>query len=224
MTVDLRTGALLFAALGSSGCGAWEGQAQARDRARTVLSCPDIELTPQGGAVWVARGCGRQAAIACTTGGNEPRCVQVRLAGMPADPNSGSAPDEVEGASPSGEQALAEAARPDGSDLATEPSPLVVADAPGVSPASPGPAASVTSPSFEAPVRAELDAHRDDILACAPVPRVLVRARWTAPGPVALTLEGALSGSAEERCVQAALGALAAPEGTGDLLHLVRAR
>jgi hypothetical protein len=70
-------------------------------------------------------------------------------------------------------------------------------------------------------LRAKIDAHRADVLACAGTERLPVELSY-AGGAVEVKLTGELAGSAEEGCVRQVLGALPAPPGEGRLIHLVR--
>lgn len=77
---------------------------------------------------------------------------------------------------------------------------------------------------IEAQIRAGLDARRDDVMACANAERVAVRAAYAPDGSVEITLQGALRGSPEERCVQDALDGVRvdASDQAGVVIHLVR--
>ena len=79
-------------------------------------------------------------------------------------------------------------------------------------------------PEIEARIRAGLDARRDDVLACAGRSPVAVRVAYAPDGSVDLTLQGELSGSAQQRCVQDALDGVrvAASGRAGVVVHLVR--
>jgi hypothetical protein len=85
------------------------------------------------------------------------------------------------------------------------------------------PIADGAAPEAEAQIRAGLDARKDDVLACAGAERVAVRAAYAPDGSVEITLQGALRGSAEERCVQEALDGVRVPasDRAGVVVHLV---
>jgi hypothetical protein len=72
-------------------------------------------------------------------------------------------------------------------------------------------------------LRAALDGHAADILACTSTERVLVRAAWS-DGAVVVTLGNELAGTQAEGCVRSVLGSLPTPTtAEGTLLHLIRA-
>ena len=77
---------------------------------------------------------------------------------------------------------------------------------------------------IETLIRAGLEARRDDVLACAGTQRVAIRAAYAPDGSVDLTAQGALSDTAEERCIQDALDGVRVPAtgGAGVVVHLVR--
>lgn len=79
---------------------------------------------------------------------------------------------------------------------------------------------------LETLIRAGLENRRDDIRACTGRERVAVRAAYAPDGSVDLTLQGELSGTPEERCVQDALDGVrvAATGEAGVVVHLVRLR
>ncbi|UJR79816.1 hypothetical protein [Sandaracinus amylolyticus] len=75
-----RSLALVLAAAACVGCGAWDAEARARDRARDWIDCEDVELAQRAESAWRASGCGRHVDVACTTSDNEPECIRVRFA------------------------------------------------------------------------------------------------------------------------------------------------
>jgi hypothetical protein len=224
----MRALAAVIAWVSLAACGGWDASARARDRASEVLECTAIELETVRENVWRARGCERETAIACTSGDNEPRCIPVRLGTSGGELASSGARDEGRAV----RDAPAEPARDAPSETAidaTETASVGQRDTdratalagPSVPPSGLGPRPPV-SPA-EPALRAAIDERRDDILACVGRDRAVVRFEWTASGPLAITLSGALAGTVEEGCVRAALGDLAAAPGTeGALLHLVR--
>ena len=56
-TKVLASGALAIAVVGWAGCGAWDAETRARDRAREWLDCPQVELTRYSEHAWRAAGC-----------------------------------------------------------------------------------------------------------------------------------------------------------------------
>lgn len=178
------------------GCGTWESQERARTVAAEVMECPGVTVEPRGDERFHATGCGEEIDLACTSGGNEPRCerVRIRTAGAEAE-------------------TVAESVTVTEIPVAT-PEPYGTGTAAPVVPAG--------DPAAEAALRASIDARRDDVLACAGSERVVVRVRTDANGAARITLGGALAGGAEEGCVRAALSDLTAPPSI-EVIHLVRA-
>ncbi|MDQ3035677.1 MAG: hypothetical protein M3Y87_24945 [Myxococcota bacterium] len=196
----------VLAAIAMPGCAGWDAEAQARDRAREWLDCDEVELEAAAETAWHARGCGRSVDVACSTSANSPHCIQVRIATRGGEDEL-AAPDHVADAD-------------DQPVSASDPVPATD-PAPASETAS---ASAFAATSSERALRAALDAHRDDLLACVSRDRVVVRATWTADGALTLALDGDLAGSAEEGCVRAALAELRAEGASapGTLLHLVR--
>ncbi len=79
-------------------------------------------------------------------------------------------------------------------------------------------------PEIERQIRDGLTARREDVLACTGLTRVAVRVTYAPDGSIDLSLQGDLSGSAQQRCVQEALAGVrvAATGGAGVVVHLVR--
>lgn len=77
---------------------------------------------------------------------------------------------------------------------------------------------------IEAQIRAGLDSRRADVLACAGEDRAAVRVAYAPDGSLDITLQGALRGTPEERCVQDALDGVRvdASDRGGVVVHLVR--
>jgi hypothetical protein len=81
------------------------------------------------------------------------------------------------------------------------------------------------TPDTEARIRAHLDDHRDDILACVDAERAVVRVERTSDGGQSVGLQGAGAGTPVEGCVGAVVGSLPLEAGEdegGVVLHLVR--
>jgi hypothetical protein len=76
---------------------------------------------------------------------------------------------------------------------------------------------------LSAKVRADLDAAASDILTCTASDKMAVKAHVDEQGKATFSLMGALSGSGEEGCVRAALGARTFAPGPLDVVHLVKA-
>jgi hypothetical protein len=83
--------------------------------------------------------------------------------------------------------------------------------------------ATPTAPAADARLRATLNAHAEDVLACTSTPRALVRVEWSVGAITTIALGGELAGSEAEGCVRALLSShLEAPSDAGSVLHLVR--
>jgi hypothetical protein len=73
-------------------------------------------------------------------------------------------------------------------------------------------------------LRAAIDAHATDVLACTGTQRLGVRIEWTVDGTVTIALQGERAGTPEERCVREALTPhLRAPYvgNPGEIVHVV---
>jgi hypothetical protein len=73
-------------------------------------------------------------------------------------------------------------------------------------------------------LRAAIDAHSSEVLACSGTERLGIRVAWTVDGTVSIALQGERAGTAEERCVRDALTAhLRAPYvgNPGEIVHVV---
>jgi hypothetical protein len=79
-------------------------------------------------------------------------------------------------------------------------------------------------PAVEASIRATLDLHRREILACVARDLVLVEVAYDGLGGATVSLSDDLAHGAEERCVRAALGPLHVDgsDGANTVRHLVR--
>ncbi len=176
----------------------------ASQRLLAALDCPasETEIEQVGAYRYVGEGCGRTATVACTASSFEPRCVPERTSGGELAQADEGPPVDPPAASPAG---------------------LAVADAPDPVPEPAGGAEGTAVAAIEASIRAGLDARREDVLACVGRSRVAVRAGYAPDGSVALSLNGPLAGSPEERCVQDVLDGVRVPGGgAGVVIHLVR--
>lgn len=136
------------------------------------------------------------------------------------------------------EHSLAPAERDALRELMVSADPELAPASPATAPASPAsppspteeppspPSTSTSTPSEEsedsAALRSALDDQAPVVLACVAQPLVALRVTWSA-GEAQVSLQGAQAGTPEEGCIRAALGdGLRAPEGSGELLHVVR--
>ncbi|AKF07581.1 hypothetical protein [Sandaracinus amylolyticus] len=96
-----------------AGCGAWDAESRARDRARDWIDCDDVDLVQRAESAWRASGCGRHVDVACTTSDNEPECIRVRFADASGAESATTAPVETSGgeSAPSGDDAATSAVR-----------------------------------------------------------------------------------------------------------------
>jgi hypothetical protein len=186
-------------------CGTtWDAEYQARERAVAALSCREVTLARLSEARFRASGCGGAVEVLCSSGHNEPVCLvgRARAEGRVSE-LSEAGPSELSQTGSGGEiDAEREpASGPDADDEA----PLDGVD------------------SIEAHIRAGLDAHREDVLACTGRSASVVRVRYALDGSIALTLAGDLEGSPEEGCVRAAIGGVrVVPGHEGTVVHLLR--
>lgn len=205
--------ALTLSALALCGCESWDPSVRARERAAETFECPGIEMTQTEENRWHAIGCGHEGDFACTAGALEPVCIQVRTAGgeHPLDDESDAPPDTRSIAeSEAALYARAEHEDPDLDPSADESVAETEAEA--------EPAESAA----ERTIRAGLDAHRADIVACTQRDPTVLRVVYASDGELDVHLSGGLEGSPEEGCVRAALAGARAPEGeSGTVLHLV---
>lgn len=233
-------------ALLAAGCGQFDTGTQAERSLAEELGCPErlVEVEQLGAYRYRGEGCGRTAVVACTAGRLEPECLRegpstaggawapddapVRAEGREdaaGDDGAGDHRAGDEGRGAGDHRVVAEGGGgPDAPGDA--PGGSEASDEPGDTPAGEGaPALPETpDPEVEARIRAGLDARRGDILACTGAERVAVRAGYAPDGSVALSLQGALSGTPEERCVQDALDGVRVPAtgGAGVVVHLIR--
>jgi hypothetical protein len=183
-------------------CGtSWDAEYQARERAEAALECREVTLVKLSDVRFRASGCGGVLEVLCSSGHNEPVCLvgrareEGRVSGLSEAGSGGESTLDAEHEPPSG---------PDADDEAP-----------------PTHAAEIEV--IEARIRAGLDAHRDDVLACTGRSASVVRARYALDGSITLTLAGDLEGSPEEGCVRAAIGGVRVGAGhEGTVMHLVR--
>jgi len=197
---SLRLASLASATLATACGGAWEPANQARDRAIDALDCTEVTVVKIADNRYRASGCGGAVEVLCSAGHNEPVCIVGRaredlaVSGI-ADQGAGGEEADPEAEGPSGPEADDEAPTDASDELAA----------------------------IERTVRAGLDAHRDDVLACTGRRASVVRVRYSVDGSVAISLGGDLEGSPEEGCVRAAMGAVrVAPGHEGLVMHLLR--
>jgi len=205
----------IAAALLLLGCGQWEDQNKARDVARELLECFDVEVERTESHRFRATGCDRHADIVCSEGALEPVCIRVRERTAGGEtPEDDVAEEMVE---PTEEVLVA-----DGYSIEeVEPDPLADDEAPDDEPGAIRTTA--TGGVAETTIRRGLDALADDVMACVDRDRVTVRATFHTDGAVVLALTGDLSGSPEEGCVRSAIGDVRVPAGeSGVVLHLLR--
>jgi hypothetical protein len=102
------------------------------------------------------------------------------------------------------------------------PSHAEATSAPGAA-ADSGPTGAAPS-DIEAGIRAHLDAHREDVLACVNAPRAVLQVAYAPDGQALVSLQGADAGGPLEGCVRAVLGAIPVQgaEEPGTVVHLVR--
>jgi hypothetical protein len=185
-------------------CGTtWDAEYQARERAVAALSCREVTLARLSEARFRASGCGGAVEVLCSSGHNEPVCMVGRAgAGGQLSQLSERRPE----LSPTGSGGEIDAERePASGPDADDEAPLDGVD------------------SIEAHIRAGLDAHREDVLACTGRSASVVRVRYALDGSIALTLAGDLEGSPEEGCVRAAIGGVrVVPGHEGTVVHLLR--
>lgn len=237
---------LALAAIALVGCAGWDAEPRARTLASQALRCDAVELEARGESRWRASGCGQWIDVACTTGQNEPLCTRVRVRGAEsritagraeaaagADPEVGldrEAEAAAAGADPDVRRDRVEAERDSaaahlGLDREAEPEAGAGADPPELGLHRQAQAEAEQDPAVrraaEEALRQAIEARRDDVLACAPHDRVVVRVRTDANGAASVALGGDLAGSAEEGCVRAALDDLRAGPSL-EVLHLVR--
>jgi hypothetical protein len=196
---------LPLALLAAAGCGQFDTGTAARRSLAEHLGCAEaqVEMTQVGAYRYRGEGCGRTATVACTASRLEPECLR-------------------EGPATAGGRAMPE---DDGRGAASAVQPSPDAHRADEEPTAPPPAvAERPDPDVEAQIRAGLDARREDVLACTGAERVAIRAGYAPDGSVALSLQGALADTPEERCVQDALDGVrvAATGGAGVVIHLVR--
>ena len=189
---------LALAACGTS----WDAEYQARERAEAALECREVTLVKISDVRFRASGCGGVLEVLCSSGHNEPVCLVGRareeghVSGL-AEAGSGSETTTAD----------AEIEPPSGPDADDEAPPTHGAEIELI----------------EARIRAGLDAHRDDVLACTGRSASVVRVRYALDGSITLTLAGDLEGSPEEGCVRAAIGGVRVSTGhEGTVMHLVR--
>ncbi|MFO0708589.1 MAG: hypothetical protein U0353_02050 [Sandaracinus sp.] len=176
-------------------CGQWEPETVARDRAIAALDCNEVTLTKITDNRFRASGCGGVVEVLCTAAQNEPVCLVGRAR---------------EEGHVSGIADLGSGGEVSDDDDTT---PTDAHDAP----------ADDEIAALEARIRAGIDAHRDDVLACTGRSASVVRVRYAVDGAITLTLGGDLEGSPEEGCVRAAIGGVrVSPGHEGTVMHLVR--
>jgi len=103
------------------------------------------------------------------------------------------------------------------------PPPAPAPSPPGGEPPSvvpPAPSPSAPSPEADAAVRAALERHHAELLACVGAQLAAVQVDYAA-GAVQVELRDALRGGPEEACVRHVLGDLEAPPGTGRVIHVL---
>lgn len=203
---------LSLAGLGAiAGCESWDPSVRARQAASEAFACDSASVTQTEENRWHATGCGHEGDFACTAGALEPVCIQVRSAG-------GETPVESEEPREHRSMAAEEAAlyaTAEREDPDLDPS----ADE---APPEPTDASEGASEAAEAAIRAGIDAHRADVIACTQHDPTVVRVTYATDGTLTIALGGGLEGSPEEGCVRAALAGARAPEGGhGTVLHLV---
>lgn len=199
-------------------CGQWEDQNKARDVARELLECFDVEVERTEAHRFHAEGCDRHADIVCSEGALEPVCIRVRerTAGGEVESDDLAEEDVAE------EEAAATDATlvPDGYSIEeVEPDPDADDEA---TDDDRGAIRAASSGAAETAIRRGLDARAEDVMACVDRDRVTVRATFHADGAVVLALTGDLAGSPEEGCVRSAIGDVRVPAGeSGVVLHLL---
>lgn len=195
------------------GCAQFDTGASAQRALAEHLGCPEerVQMTQIGAYRYRGEGCGREATVACTASQLEPQCLHegpTTAGGEWTSDEEGSEEPRVVQPDPDAHRQPA---------VSGEPSDEPAGDA----------TAGLTDPpdaEVESQIRAGLDARRDDVLACTGAERVAVRAGYAPDGSVALSLQGELEGTPEERCVQDALDGVRVPAtgGAGVVVHLIR--
>jgi hypothetical protein len=102
--------------------------------------------------------------------------------------------------------------------IASADSSLTASDATPAAPAAAQPA----DPASDQEVRALLDAHAIDLLACVGTPRVVIEASVNGEHAVAFAVRGMAASDPIQGCVRAVLGAPQIAGGPGEVVHLVR--
>jgi hypothetical protein len=107
---------------------------------------------------------------------------------------------------------------------AEESEPALAPVAPAEHATDDAPARAQDAPDLEARIRAHLDAHREDVLACVNAPRAVLQVAYAPDGKAVVSLQGAEAGGPLEGCVRAVLGAIPVQgaDEPGTVVHLVR--
>jgi hypothetical protein len=199
---------LLGGVLAVAGCDSWDPSIRARQAAAETFACESAEVTQTEENRWHAVGCGHEGDFACTSGALEPTCIQVRSAGGERPVEEDEPAADTRSVAESEAALYAQAAREDPDlDPGADESAAEAEEAPSAA---------------ERVIRAGLDAHRADIVACTQRDPTVLRVSYTSDGELDVHLSGGLEGSPEEGCVRAALSGARAPEGeSGTVLHLV---
>ena len=228
------------AAFAALSCSQWDTGSAARRTGAQALECaePRVDPTQIAEYRYRATGCRRTVVVACTAAALEPQCFresepttaggevafEENAAAVTAEPGSAPPPASSSGApsGPSGAQAPGANAQATAPGLTSSAGAQAAGADPVPEPPEPG---SASADGVEERVRAGLDAHRADVLACTGADWVAVRVGYAPDGSVDVALQGPLHGSPEERCVQHVLDGVRVPATgeSGVVIHLLRA-